>query len=335
MHRAFGKDDSADSGERSQNEDRYQKLGKLADDRQQLADDLARLEKEMRDAESGLAVASNRPAASKLRDALGDLDESDLETRIQRSADRLRRGVNPDSNSGESEIASGLQHLGDQIGQARQALGNGEQQASESALDQVERLRNRLQALDRNARDGSNSTGRQGQPSQPGAGQGAGRIDDNGVYGGNRGGYSGDGRNNWWIDTGNNSTAGPKTDAPPPTSSVSSDPEAAYQQGLNDLYQLRQSVQDDPETLRQVHELIREMQRLDPKRFPGNPQLVEQLHAQVLNDVDKLELQLRRQADDKESGQIRSGDSLPVPSGYQDAVAEYFRRLSKRPPPAQ
>jgi hypothetical protein len=335
MQRAFGKDDSADSGERSQNEDRYQKLGKLADDRQQLADDLARLEKEMRDAESGLAVASNRPAASKLRDALGDLDESDLETRIQRSADRLRRGVNPDSNSGESEIASGLQHLGDQIGQARQALGNGEQQASESALDQVERLRNRLQALDRNARDGSNSTGRQGQPSQPGAGQGAGRIDDNGVYGGNRGGYSGDGRNNWWIDTGNNSTAGPKTDAPPPTSSVSSDPEAAYQQGLNDLYQLRQSVQDDPETLRQVHELIREMQRLDPKRFPGNPQLVEQLHAQVLNDVDKLELQLRRQADDKESGQIRSGDSLPVPSGYQDAVAEYFRRLSKRPPPAQ
>jgi hypothetical protein len=334
MQRAFGKDDSANSGEQSQNEDRYQKLGQLADDRQRLADDLARLEKEMRDAENGLAASSNRPAASKLRDALGDLDESDLETRIQRSADRLRRGVNPDSNSGESEIASGLQHLGDQIGQARQALGNGGQQAPESALDQVERLRNRLQALDRNAGDGSNSKGRQGQPGQPGAGQGAGRTDDNGVYGGNRGGNPGDGRNNWWIDTGNNSTAGTKTVAPP-GSPVSSDPEAAYQQGLNDLNQLRQSVQDDPDTLRQVRELIREMQRLDPKRFPGNPQLVEQLHAQVLNDVDKLELQLRRQADDKESGQIRSGDSLPVPSGYQDAVAEYFRRLSKRPPPAQ
>ncbi len=38
--------------------------------------------------------------------------------------------------------------------------------------------------------------------------------------------------------------------------------------------------------------LIQEMQRLDPRRFPGNPALVEQLHAQVLNDVDKLELQL-------------------------------------------
>jgi hypothetical protein len=53
----------------------------------------------------------------------------------------------------------------------------------------------------------------------------------------------------------------------------------------------------------------------------------------VLNSVDKLELRLRRQADDddKDAGQIRSGDSQPVPAGYQDSVADYFRRLSKNP----
>ena len=67
--------------------------------------------------------------------------------------------------------------------------------------------------------------------------------------------------------------------------------------------------------------------KLDPRRFPGNPALVEQLHTQVLNDVDKLELKLRREAGDK-AGQIRTTDSAPVPSGYQDAVADYFRRLS-------
>ena len=100
------------------------------------------------------------------------------------------------------------------------------------------------------------------------------------------------------------------------------------QQNIEELGQLRQQLQDDPEAARQVDALIQEMQRLDPRRFPGNPALVEQLHAQVLNDVDKLELQLRRQAEDK-SGQIRSTDSAPVPSGYQDAVADYFRRLSK------
>ena len=58
--------------------------------------------------------------------------------------------------------------------------------------------------------------------------------------------------------------------------------------------------------------------------------MLSELHTQVLASVDKLELQLRRDLDDKNSGQIRSGDSLSVPSGYEDAVAEYFRRLSNK-----
>jgi hypothetical protein len=45
--------------------------------------------------------------------------------------------------------------------------------------------------------------------------------------------------------------------------------------------------------------------------------------------VDKLELQLRRELDDKETGQVRSGDSRPVPPGYEESVADYYRRLSK------
>jgi hypothetical protein len=48
--------------------------------------------------------------------------------------------------------------------------------------------------------------------------------------------------------------------------------------------------------------------------------------------VDTLELQLRRNLDDKRPGQIRSADSLVVPPGYKDAVADYFRRLSMSTP---
>ena len=54
---------------------------------------------------------------------------------------------------------------------------------------------------------------------------------------------------------------------------------------------------------------------------------------QVLATVDRIELQLRRDLDGQNTGQIRSGDSLPVPSGYQGAVAEYFRRLSNKNTP--
>jgi hypothetical protein len=97
---------------------------------------------------------------------------------------------------------------------------------------------------------------------------------------------------------------------------------------LNDLTQLRREVASDPEMQRQVQELITEMEHLDLRRFPGNPAMVEELHQRLLSGVDTLELQLRRNLDEKQPGQIRSTDSLSVPPGYKDAVADYFRRLS-------
>jgi hypothetical protein len=97
------------------------------------------------------------------------------------------------------------------------------------------------------------------------------------------------------------------------------------------LNQLRQLTKNDPEALKAIQDLVHEMQRLDPSRFPGNPAMVEQLHTLVLSGVDKLELQLRRSSDEQQSGQVRTSKPSAVPAGYQDAVAEYFRRLSKNP----
>ena len=55
--------------------------------------------------------------------------------------------------------------------------------------------------------------------------------------------------------------------------------------------------------------------------------MVEQLHTEVLNGVDKLELQLRRHGDNGE--QVRTPKEPAIPPGYEDAVAEYYRRLGK------
>ena len=40
---------------------------------------------------------------------------------------------------------------------------------------------------------------------------------------------------------------------------------------MRELNQLRQMVGDDPEAAKEVADLTRQMQRLDPNRFPGNP----------------------------------------------------------------
>ncbi|MGH9612206.1 MAG: hypothetical protein ACRD4P_03910, partial [Bryobacteraceae bacterium] len=360
-----------DSSDNSGAQDAWSKAQALAGDRQHLADDLSQLEKQMRDAARDLA-STQQDAASKLRNALGDMDSDDLQTRIQRSADWLRRGYNPNSDSTESGIAKDLDRLGGQVRDAQRSLGSGQsQQDSQTALDRVQRLKDQMEALTRGlgARDSQNrqqaqlgrdgqrggqqggqqsgqqASGQQGDGQQAQQGQ-AGRggqfgpgLDrsgganargyrDDGYYaGGQR--YGGDGRGNWWIDTGNNSNL-PGTATPPDRSQLPPDPELTYQQSVTNLNQLLRTFQDDPEEKRELQGLIQEMQRLDPKRFPGNPALLEQIHNQVLTDVNNLELRVQRKLGDQ-PGQIRSTDPISVPAGYEDAVAEYFRRLSKTP----
>jgi hypothetical protein len=96
---------------------------------------------------------------------------------------------------------------------------------------------------------------------------------------------------------------------------------------MNELSQLRHTAQNDPAAQKEIDDLAREMQKLDPRRFPGNPALVEQLHTEVLGAVDKLELQLRH--DQQAPGEARTTKEPAVPAGYEDAVADYYRRLGK------
>jgi hypothetical protein len=70
------------------------------------------------------------------------------------------------------------------------------------------------------------------------------------------------------------------------------------------------------------------MEHLDLRRFPGNPAAIEELNQRLLTGIDTLELRLRRDLDDKRPGQIRGTDPASIPAGYEDAVAEYYRRLS-------
>ncbi|MGA9882602.1 MAG: hypothetical protein WBQ34_02665, partial [Candidatus Acidiferrales bacterium] len=127
----------------------FQQAQRLAENRQKLADGVAQLEQQMRSAAREMAPTQHA-AASKLRDALGDLDQSDLQTRLQRTADWLRRGYAPDPNA-EPGIATDLRQLSDNLKAAQQALGpeQSPNQGSQTALDNVERLRDQMQSLTR------------------------------------------------------------------------------------------------------------------------------------------------------------------------------------------
>ena len=131
------------------------------------------------------------------------------------------------------------------------------------------------------------------------------------------------------INTGNNRFDRSRGPAAPDNSPVPADPERTFQQGMAELNQLHHLAKNDPAALKEVEDLARAMQRLDPKRFPGNPLMVEQLHAEVLAGVDKLELQLRHDSDGQTPGEVRTTKESTIPPGYEEAVADYYRRLSK------
>jgi hypothetical protein len=352
---------------------------KLGDDRQQTADALGRLEKQMQEAARGLG-GTQPNSASKLREALGGMETSDLQNRLKKSADWIRRGIDPSANDngeklkslGDNSIAAGMQRLDDQLHQAQQAF-NRQQQNPQEALNQIEKLRSQMEALARGMSSAAGRNGQQGQQGQPGQPR---QLDQLGRNQGGQPGQPGQGGQPGQPGQGNNSQPGGASSPGSPnggpnggpiggprggtwaggagpidrqwyggdtggywpqgheTQPVPSSPEEiqrAYQEAMRELNQLRQSFQGQPAPLADLQELIKEMQRLDPSRFPGNPAMLQELHDQVLTSVDKLELRLRRQEDDNDAGQIRSGDSQPVPAGYQDSVADYFRRLSKNP----
>jgi len=326
IHQMFDHQGAANPSGQQQADAKLQEQAKLAGDRQRMADDLSRLKKGMQGAMGELA-SSEPSAASKLRETLGELERSELQSRLQKSADSIREGVDPNSNSpslgrtsnasNEQAIAAGIERLSEQMRQAQQALTG--RQNPEEALDRVERLRSQLETLSRNLEQGAGRPGQQaqgGQRSQGGVNDGF----QSGPPGGPRVWRGG-------VDAGGYIEPPGVERQPSPDSPASI--ERALREAMRELDALRQELRGEPAPLADVQDLIRELQRLGPGRFPGNPALVEQLRTQVLTSVDKLELQLRRELDDKEPGQIRSGDSLQVPSGYKDAVAEYFRRLSQ------
>ncbi|MGC2768696.1 MAG: hypothetical protein WB607_24550 [Candidatus Acidiferrum sp.] len=327
---------------------RLHERDQLAHDRQQLSDDLSKLQKNLRDAAREMAPAQPG-AAQNLRDALTEMDESDLDNHVQRTADWLRRGINPNSNGTETEIAQGLSKLSQQLQQAEKSVGQGNPAQPETdhpdqsaALNQVERLRSQLEAMaasqGSNRQPGQNrQSGSAGSAPDDRAGK---RSGDSTQRGSDVAGSSGDIRygggaadGTVWgnINTGNNRYGQPGQ--PPASTDASADPadtERTYQQGLRELNQLRHLVKSDPQVAKEVAELARQMLLLDPKRFPGNPAMVEQMHRDLLSSVDRLELQLQRNGNGA-SSEARTGKSYTVPSGYQESVAEYYRRLSKNP----
>jgi hypothetical protein len=304
LRRAFSGQEQGQRANPQQAED-------LASEKEKMATDYQGLEAEMGKAVRDTA-GSNRQLSNKLRESLGQLQQNEISNRMRSTADYLRRGIGSSAVMREGITTQALNNLRDQLHEMQSSLANGQQgngdkerQALEEALARTEQLR---KEMSRQAQSQSGQSGQgQSQPGQSQSGQSQQGQPQQGQPS-ERGGVQGGG-GPAWGDAG---------------AFIQN-----YNSTLRDLTQLQRQLQDNPQLSRDIGDMVRDMQRVDPRLFPGSPELMNRIEAQTLAGVDQIELQLRRMLDDQEGGYVRSGSAEPVPPGYADAVAEYFRKLSK------
>jgi hypothetical protein len=106
--------------------------------------------------------------------------------------------------------------------------------------------------------------------------------------------------------------------------------EAAVRDSMRELSQMRAEMREDnPDLDRELQDALNELRKYDPSKIGSDPLLAERIRNTVLPAIEQLELQLRRKLESTDAGQVRTSSNERVPQGYADAVAEYFRRLSK------
>ena len=103
-----------------------------------------------------------------------------------------------------------------------------------------------------------------------------------------------------------------------------------YQDAVRDVNRLEGEVRDNPDMLRQLRDIGNLLPGLDPNRYPnGMGRDLDKVFTQAMSGIEQIEVQLRRKVEEQNGGSIRSATPQPAPPGYADAVADYFRRLSK------
>jgi hypothetical protein len=322
----------------------------MAGEKEQMADQLKQLEKQMGDTAQSLAGAKN-PVSTKLREALSEAQQNELELHMRKGAEWIRQGQGMYTWVRESTVTMGLDHLRDQLQQAQAGLqqqgqpgkGPGDKGDIEKALAQLEGMRNRMQQLT----ESQGQRGGKGQPqpgkgqsqqgqSQQGQGQQQGQSQQGqGQQGQGQQGQAGQGQSGQASNGSGVGQVAPGEPGGSPYGGVGNrggsgdvSPrglEQGYRESLQDMGQLRDFIRTHPEYSNEVLQLLHTMN----PAYVNDAELSQRIGREVIPQMERLELELRRQLDEKNSDQVRSAGAEHVPAGYSDAIAEYFRKLSK------
>lgn len=96
---------------------------------------------------------------------------------------------------------------------------------------------------------------------------------------------------------------------------------------------LRDDLRRQGRDVSQLNDLIDRLRALESGRAFNDPEELARLRTAVVEGFKEFEFALRRQLVGVEVDRPALGGSNDVPAGYRDLVDEYFKSLSRRPPP--
>ena len=310
----------------------------LADRKYQLQQALEALEQDIQ--RVAQQFRNQTPGASdELNQALANLQQSQAIARLAIAGDYIRQGGAAQIAPTEAVTTSALRDLERDTDEAlalatREAVSGEEAEPDPSAelVAELQSLRRQLAMLtqeeaEANAQQasgeqpGQQAGGQQGGAEQGGAEQGGGALGGNDRFGwGGARGFYDPRRDAVWGPRGQGVWQDPQT-----LSQLRERLDSAGTDLINLGARLRAEGMSDEElrALRELGDALRQ-------GLTGNPELVEAEFRALVNLTEQLELALQERQN-VESAVVRTEVPAQAARGFEDIVAEYYRRLSRSP----
>jgi Domain of unknown function (DUF4175) len=317
-----------------------------------LEQDIQRVAQQFRDQTPG--------ASSTLNQGLANVQASQANARLGIGAEAILRGAGSQVAATESITTSALRDLQrstqEALDLAQKEAVAGEQSSPDPNAELVAQLQSlrrqlsdlqnqqngpqqqQLQGPGSQGQQGQNGQGQQqsqnGQPQSGGQGQAQanGGAQPGGAFGGVRNG-SGIGGPGGWYDWRRGGVWDPRN--------------GAFWQNPENVQRMREQLQESSRDLLTLgtrlrgqglsDEDLKRLRELGDALRSGltgnrNPALIEEEFRGLMNLTEQLELKLAANSDSAEHAAVRSEAPTKVAEGYEDSVAEYFRKLSQTAP---
>ena len=286
------------------------------------------------------AAAAETAASRKMAEAAGLIRDNRLGDKLRYSQNLVNRGSSLEVvNAAENDIAGGIDEMRERLGEAADAVGQGQENANrmENALERARRLARAAESLQERTRERAQQQAQQGQGGQQAQGSpggegsqgsegsggdgqqagGGGQADGaaiGGLGGNNLGGAYGGGwgwGRDWRL-----------------TQEDIRQLRGEVRQWTGEARELRGDLVAEDIDLRELDEILSALRQLDDPRVYQDVSELQRLQSLVAEGLKRFEFGLRRQAKAGENTIVLSG-SDEVPEEFRKLVQEYYRSLAR------